>query len=350
MPTITWTVLAIIVGLVLAGIGAMTKKAGTRKMLLMIGVPLGAVALILMLFASSLPVSLQFLNGPLTGGAGQTINIGGQQITYATGVPATTTGGVGGCAYQETATYTAKDKFSSQIVAGTSYYKTNGQPATTTAITNVARGTEYIYWVSNGTTYVKPLTKVAGCKASENNFIADAWSNGTTNPTIAGYDLVGKVVVTSGKSNISLGANAVANLEITYLGTAKKSAMPFGGLMVVETNTTMASITCTGANLRPGNPSGFHLTYSTLNSTANTYQAFEFDSSLDDGSGTAKAIQCQFKNGGVSLVDSIYFVQFIPANYYLADSGDIVLDVEKYLNQDNTRTGAGARRMYAFWG
>jgi hypothetical protein len=123
--------------------------------------------------------------------------------------------------------------------------------------------------------------------------------------------------------------------------------------MVVEYNSTIADLTCTGANLKSGNPSGFHLTYG-VSATSNTYKAFEVDTSLDDGSGTARKISCQFKNGATAQATAGlhgWTVEFIPANYYVTNDGNIVLDIEKSANLDTARTGfGGPKKVKTYWG
>ncbi|MGC9309582.1 MAG: hypothetical protein ACP5D2_02705, partial [Candidatus Nanoarchaeia archaeon] len=71
---------------------------------------------------------------------------------------------------------------------------------------------------------------------------------------------------------------------------------------------------------------------------------------LDDGSGEVRRISCQFKNGASAAgAGSPYYISFIPANYYVTNYGDIVLDVEKYANDDTTRTGFGTRKGTFYW-
>jgi len=152
------------------------------------------------------------------------------------------------------------------------------------------------------------------------------------------YDTVNRKDVTTGITNTSMGANAQANIEITYQGTAKKSAGPFGGVLVTEYNTTMSSVTCTGDSLLDSNP--YHLTY-TVTATSNTYKPYAYGPSLDDGSASVKRISCQFQNGGTAVgAGSYYYFKFIPANYYVTNAGDIVLDTEKFANGLNTRVGS----------
>jgi hypothetical protein len=265
------------------------------------------------------------------------------------GTPKSTTGDTGGsvgaCPYQETGTYATKDIFGTTSVTGTSYLKTDGNPAIAgTPTTSVSQGTDYTYWVDNSTYYVLPVTQKATCGV--NPFTAKAWNNASA--TVTGYDIVGSAAVTSGASNVSMAANANANIRFTYQGTAKKSAAPFGGVMVIEYNSSIASVTCSGANIVGTNP--FHLTY-TVGSTTRTYAVFAFDNKLDDGTGLAKTIDCQFKNGASAAgAGSAYLVKFIPANYYVANDGTIVLDTEKNANQDTTRTGLNVPTMTAYWG
>lgn len=245
--------------------------------------------------------------------------------------------------YQPTAVYSATDAYSNNAISGTSYYKVNNAAAKTTAYSNVNIGDDITYWVSNSTVYVKPLEQIAG--AGVNTFATTGWTNGTV--TITGYDPVNHAATTTGAYNTSLGANAQANEQFTYQGTAKKSAAPFGGVMIVEQNSTISSVTCTGADLLSTNP--YHVTY-TVQATTNAYEAFAFASTLDDGSGSAKTISCQFQNGATAVgAGSAYYVKFVPANYYVTNDGRILLDTEKNANQDTTRTGLNSPSQTFYW-
>lgn len=240
----------------------------------------------------------------------------------------------GGATYQPTASYSARDKYSTTTITGTSYYKVNGDSATTTAKTNTNVGDSITYWVSNTSYWLKPVMKTAG--AGVTSFEALGWSNSSASVSL--YDSVGRASADSGDSNISMGANDQANVEITYQGTSEGSAGPFGGKMVIEMNSSISSVTCTGDSLTSSDL--YHLTYS-VTSTSNTYKSWAYGPSLDDGSGAVRRIDCQFKNGATAAgAGSAYYVKFIPANYYVTDSGDIVLDTEKFADQDTTRTGS----------
>src|SRR3990167_4799828 len=126
--------------------------------------------------------------------------------------------------------------------------------------------------------------------------------------------------------------------------------MPFGGVLIVEYNSTISSLTCTGDDLLSSNP--FHVTHTTQ-TTSNTYRTFGLAPSLDDGTGTVNTINCQFQNGATGLeAGAPYYYRFIPANYYITSDGRIQLDTEKYDNQDTTRTGSTLNRpsMTAYFG
>ena len=247
--------------------------------------------------------------------------------------------------YQPTAAYSGKDKFSSTTVTGTSYYKPNQLPATTTAYSNVNVGDDVTYWIDNGTYYVTPIQRVVG--TGVNSFTALAYQNATV--SVTGYDLTNRQSTANGAYNASMAANKQANIEITYQGTAKKSAAPFGGVMVVEYNSTISSVTCTGDDLLSSNP--FQVTYSTAQ-TPLAYKVYAFGSSLDDGTGSVKRISCQFLNGNTAAgAGSVYYVNFLPANYYLSNDGRILLDVEKSANSDNTRTQiTNTIKLTSYWG
>lgn len=245
------------------------------------------------------------------------------------------TGNAALCPYTPTAQWSAKDKFSSTSIptaSGTAYYKQNGLIYTTSAPSGLNNGQQYSFWLLNDSDYfVQPATITAGC--GNNVITAQAWQNASV--TLHGYDK--STLQDDGVANVTLGANGVANIEITYQGTAKKSAAPFGGVMVVEYNSSISSVTCSGAGLTSSNP--YHLTY-TVTSLANTATQFGFDGTLDDGSGARRSINCQFQNGAsaVGAEGAYYYVKFYPANYYLAQTGEVVLDTEKFANADTTRT------------
>jgi len=250
----------------------------------------------------------------------------------------------GQCPFQPTAAYSTKDVFASTILSGTAYYKVNGLPATTTAATNVNKETSYQYWLQNNSNYyTEPKTLTASCDV--NNFVANAWQN--TTPTLTSYDLVNKMVTSDGSYNTSMAASARANIEFTYQGVAKKSLIPFGGVLVLEYNATMASVSCTGADITDSND--FHVTY-TPTATTHTYRVWKIKPTLDDGSGEVKTIDCQFTNGGSSLGGSLYYATIIPANYYLTNDGNFALDVEQAANDLTTRTGLGTISDTNRWG
>lgn len=346
MPNI-W--LAVLIVLALSGIAMLTavgKKAFKKKgflntIFLILGIALVGYGVVGMAgqFGLNLGPADQFFLSAGISSAGAGGNNGG-----SAGNGGGDTGDV--ITYQPTATYTAKDKFSTTTVSGTSYYKAGNSPATTTAKTNVNKDVSYTYWVSNGTYWVQPVTLVA--QEGVNDFVATAWQNGSA--TVSLYDQVGRASATAGASNVSMGANANANIEVTYQGTAKQSAGPFGGIMVAEYNSTISQVTCTGNELLDNNP--YHLTYTT-SATTHTFKPFAYGPSLDDGSGSVRRIDCQFKNGATAVgAGSPYYLNFIPANYYVSNAGDILLDTEKFADGDSTRTGSTINlpTVTGYWG
>lgn len=285
---------------------------------------------------------------------GNTINLGGQNavvqqpatvvVTTTPTAPGITPGLSGECNYQPTATYSAKDKYSTTSVPGTAYYKPSGLPATTTAYTNLNKGTTYTYWVSNSTYFVRPVTISADC--GNNPFTADSWAY--TAATITGYDLVNHQTTTSGAYNTSMGANDLANVQVTYQGVAKKSAGPFGGVMVIEYNSSISSVTATGDQILSSNP--YHVTYS-VSATSHTSKQFAYSSDLDDGTGSVRTINLQVQNGASAAGDGAdWKVTFIPANYYVTNDGNIELDTEKFANSDTSRTNLGEQTATFYWG
>jgi hypothetical protein len=247
--------------------------------------------------------------------------------------------------YQPTASYSTRDIFSATTsISGTSYYKRGTNSASTTQASNVNEGEQITYWVSNSSYYVKPVTKKATDGVT--SFEALGFANGTATVTL--YDTVNRQTVTNAAYNTSMGANDVATIEITYQGTAKQSTGPFGGIMVAEQNSTMSSVVCNGEDLV--SDAGYHLTYTT-SVTTHAYKTWTYGPSLDDGSANPRKITCQYKNSASAVgAGSAFYIKLIPANYYITDAGDIVLDTEKFANGESTRTGLQTVTATAYWG
>lgn len=274
-------------------------------------------------------------NGPIQCPAGTVLQ---------NGVCVSQTGG--GATFQPTGAYTTKNKYSTESIGGTSYYKRGSDSATTTQASNLNVGEVITYWTSNSTRWVQPVTKTAGTGVT--SFEALGWTNSSATVTL--YDPVNRQSTTDGAYNTSMGANDKATVEITYQGTAEGSAGPFGGLMVTEFNATLSSVTCSGDVLMDSNP--FHLTYTT-SATTHTYKAFPYSDKLDDGTAPVERITCQYKNGATAVgAGSPFYVKFIPANWYVSKAGDILLDTEKFADGDNTRTGSTINLPSAtgYWG
>ena len=244
-------------------------------------------------------------------------------------------------------TYAAKDNYSANAITGTSYYQAAGLPATTTAITNVQPNVQYTYWVNNATNwYVTPVTFSA--QTGSQNVVAIGYANGSG--SITGYDTNNHQTTTSGAYNTTLGANGNAYEQFTYTGTAKQSSGPFGGLMVLEYNNTLSQVTCSGNDILPaGSANPYHLVYQT-NNISHTYQEWVYTSGFDTGMGTLQTINCQFNNGNTAVpTGDNYKITFYPANYYVANTGNIVLDTSQYLNGVNTLTSLNQPSSTFYW-
>lgn len=341
--------IALVIGFIVALLGAVNKKSTTRKGLFMFGLPVMAIALIIVVLAvSSGPTS--WFNKPMVG---NTANFAGQTITYSNVPMANNNQNPASSitTYQPTASYSTKDRFSTSSIPGTSYYKVNGKSATTTAYTSVNKGDSITYWVSNSTTYVEPLSQSAGDGVTRFDN-TNAYQNGSM--TVTGYDLVQKTAITSGAYNSSMGANKNAQIEFTVLGLAKTSNIPLGGVMVVEYNSTIPTVSCSGDGI-VGLNNKYQVTYS-VTATTNAFKIYEvakgFDVSQDGGNtGVTRNIRCDFTNGASAVgTGSPFYVKFIPANYYLGNDGNIYLDVEQKMNGATTRTNLGGTLATFYWG
>lgn len=353
--------LLLIAGIVLLVIGLARagRSKGVGRAFIWSGVALVAVfGLPLLMPGTNIPILSDISNalGGVLGGLGGSSAGGGAQ-TGSAGVQTqaagqSNTAGTSVVTYQPTATYTTVDKYNaSTLVTGTSYYKRAGQKATTAAITNVNSGESITYFVDNSTgssggvgvaMFGVPLTLTTG--ASVTPFIANGYAS--KNITLTLYDTINRQTVGStaktgailaGQYNTSMGATSQANIELTYQGTSKGSYMPLGGVMAVEFNSTISQLVCTGDDIDEFPVTPFHVTY-TGTFTANTYKLFQIKPSIDDGSGSPRKISCQFNNGATAAgAGSQYRFGFIPAGYYVANNGDILLDTEKNADGSTTR-------------
>jgi hypothetical protein len=321
---------------VIAGIIGIAKSAkpDTKKVMNVFGVILLILGAFFFIWQFGLLSGLG-LNpiAPIATGVTQVPFISVAQTGQQTGTPVS-----GQCAVQATGAYSTVNEFGTESVSGTSYYKEGSDKATTTAKTNLNKGSSYQYWVSNSTYYATPITKIAECKV--NPFESKAYQNGSI--TITGYDLVKKSVINSTDSLTSMAANANAKVEFTIVGAAKTSALPFGGVMVVEYNSTIPTVACSGDGI-VGPNSKYQITYSDA-STSHTHKVYEvasgFDVSTDGGNtGVTKIIRCDFSNGALGATGDSFYIKFYPANWYLANDGSLYLDVEKKMNSATTKTG-----------
>lgn len=242
--------------------------------------------------------------------------------------------------YQPTASYQTKDKYASQTISGTSYYQEDGKPASTTALTNILLNEKYTYWVDNKSAanaayyWVKPYEFIG---MQTTNVVNDeVYNNGTM--SITGWDMIGSASVTNGANNATL-TTGTATIKFTFQGTNKKSAVPFGGVLVVEYNNTISDVTCSGDGII-GENSKYRVTYAPY-ATDMTNKKFELAYGFDDGKASVKEITCQFIGSATSPgADAPLFVKIIPANYYVGNDGKFYLDTEKAADSSNTRTGS----------
>jgi hypothetical protein len=240
------------------------------------------------------------------------------------------------CSFQPAITYAGYDAYASgTAVKGTNQIKVDGKtPVTTYA--NGGAGQNIEYWLSNSSWHCKPASESVPCNPL--TIQNKCYGNGTATVTL--YDTTYTEIssAAAGANNLSLATSSTANAIVKYIGTALKSNAPFGGLMVVEFPNTISSVTVSGAgNIVAGN-NGYTLTYSDATST-HTHLLYTYDGTLDDGTGTEKIINLQFKNGASSVTGDTFTVCFYDANYYLTNAGGFVLDTQQALNQLTTKTG-----------
>jgi len=245
------------------------------------------------------------------------------------------------CQVIPTYTYSAKDSFSTTTVTGSTNIKEDGRDPVST-LANPQKCETLQYWVDNSTYFCEVASEDSVACGSQS--VQAKCFNNVTTTTMSVFDVENDRFLTdgdSGATNVSLAADATANIEFRYKGAAKKSSYPFGGCMVVEVPSTVSSITASGAGIENSKACPYVLTY-TVSSTSNTFRAFEIPAGWDsDGKGDQKTVDIQLLASS-SDPSGVGYITAIPANYYVTNAGDVVLGLEKDQNQDTTRTFGGA--------
>lgn len=250
------------------------------------------------------------------------------------------------CAAAPAVSYLTQDKFGTTTIGGdTTFYKVNTNAATTVAYTPASLGDNIIYWVQNSSTYVTPTQILVD---SCNNPVVAKTGVRNGSATLTAYDNVQSATILQGVTNASLVANGQANILFKYQPTAKQGFMPFGGVLVLEQNSTITSVSCNAPFLQEG-AGDFHITYIPTSSATHTYKVYKVLPSIDDGSGNLQTFTCQYTNGASSPGNGAFRATLIPANYYYTNAGNIVLDVEQNANSLTTRTGFGLLTRTGTW-
>lgn len=258
--------------------------------------------------------------------------------TYPNCNPAPT----GQCPYAPSATYSGVEYYTSATLTGTSEYQLEGNRMTTTAISNTPENSMITYWINNGTEYVTPLTKRVICQVGQ-PFQVTGIANATTTAMPTVWDTKAHATVTPSGTNTTIGTGGSNGFEISYTGISQKALMPYGGLLVVEYNSTAFAsekVEVSGNDIT-ANSGKFHITPAVVN-TANTYKVYEILPSLDDQTGHTKTIYATLSASGTVDPTSLVYFKFYPANYYLGTDGNMHLDVEKFADGSSTRVGLGS--------
>lgn len=277
---------------------------------------------------------------PYVGGTPLSVAEGGTPIETT---QVTASGSDAGCNSIPTVTYATRDAYGTTAVSGvTTYYKSGSSPATTTALTNPQAGSSVSYWVDNTTWFTAPFTKTVACSAND-PFIAKAYQN-SSSISLSVYDSLNKVLATESTTlatsnstalNVSIGASSIMNLEVSWTGVKNRASMPYGGCLLVEIPTNISSVTIGGEGITSGCP--YQVTHNTL-SVNNNYKEFTIPSGWDaDGSAATKTFNVQIL-ASANNPQGYGRMVFIPASYYVTNSGDFALDIEESLNDVNTRT------------
>lgn len=240
------------------------------------------------------------------------------------------------CAVAPAYTYSAIDAFASgTTVGGTDYIKLDGN-APVTSLASPTVGKSLQYWKSNATYACGTDETSVAC--STNSVQVKCYANAST-ATLGFADVSGSVTAAldaTGANNITIGANSVKNIEMTYSGVSKKSLAPFGGCLVVEYPVGL-TVSVKGAGIDSSVPCAYAYSYSA--SAGNTYKAIAVPEKFDtDAVASPKKISVQISSGSANPAGT-FTAKIQSANNYVTDAGDIVKGVEKDKNQDTTLVG-----------
>lgn len=270
---------------------------------------------------------------------------GGSQTTVV--APPASAPQVGaGCNQNPVYTWSGVDFYNkSEVVAATNYTKINGMAPTSNG--NAVYGQPLSFWLYNSTRFCAPVSPPGGLAECGNQILqATCYGNGTSLSTTM-WDDDNNVLLgaSAAGTNVTIGANGIANLILKYKAVAKAANMPFGGCAVIEFPTTITDVIVSGSGLSNANPCNYQVTYTVGNAT-NTYRTFAVPTGFDAaGDGLTKDISVQLRAGS-SNPSGHFFVQFIPANYYVANDGTFDLNTEQAKNSATTRTAPAPARAY----
>lgn len=290
------------------------------------------VAIVSVIGAFVLVAFILMRGTPLTTGSttGTVQTDGGQAVATAE---------VGQCNQNPAYTYSAKDLYSTATFSGTDEIKVNGLKPVT-SLQNPPFGAPLEYW-HNGSTFFCNKVAVDKVKCGAQQVQTTCWQN-TTTVSVATRDLSNDVTLSdnsvNGATNITMGANAVANLELRYQSNGKKAGLPLGGCLAVEVPSGVSDVQVTGNGITAG--CSYPWTY-TVSATSNSYKLFTIPSTFDsDGKGMLMRTGLQLSSGATNPL-GVAYVTYQPANYYITNDGAIVLGIEKDKNQDTTKTFDG---------
>lgn len=252
------------------------------------------------------------------------------------------------CSQNPAYTYSAVDTFSTTTILGTDRIKSDGnKPVTSLAAPPAGKTLEY--WKDNSTVFCEVVTEEGGAKCGSQTMQTQCYQN-STSTSLKLYDRDNKQFVTTpaaagAANNVSIGANGAVNLQITYQGTAKYANMPFGGCLAIEVPTTITEVIVNGEGLTSSNLCPYTWTYA-VSATTNTYKLFAVPSGFDkDASGDLKEIDVQLKAGSTDPTTATAYYEFMPADYYVTNDGNIVLGIEKDKNGDTTKVKGSAGKI-----
>lgn len=214
----------------------------------------------------------------------------------------------------------------------------------------IQKGIRYWWWIDSDEFYVEPIMFKADCideKDTIPNYIEfiHVYKNDYENHTsIKIYDYNqpnGNNLIKFIEGEVTeYDTMKTAYMEIRYYPSWDSFFMPLGGKMVLEYNRHISNVKCSGI---PEVMIPYNYIFSDFNYRAS---AFDILKSIEDDS---KYFYCKFTFVNPKNIDEInnskFKVTFIPNNFWVSKTHELIITTDKSGDEDYTYTGLGLKEL-----